>query len=197
MKEEHCQLSSEIAAERWENEGGPVMAELSAVVALYKTQGGAEEAIRALQRVGFDLQKLSIIGKDYSAEKAAVGYYATGDRMKALGKSGAFWDGMWERLFGSAVFLLPGFGPLLAAGPVVSWIVGALEGPAATGGLSALGMGLFSLGISQDSALEYESQLNAGKYVIIAHDALIEVIKTREAFATTAHHGVQEHACSA
>ena len=93
--------------------------------------------------------------------------------------------------------MLPGFGPLLAAGPVVSWIVGALEGPAVTSSLSALGAGLLSIGIPEDSILEYETQLKAGKYVVIAHGTLVEVINTREAFATTAHQAVQEHACCA
>ncbi len=197
LREEINQLIGGNAAEQWENEGGPSKPELSAVVALYKTQSAAEETVRALQRSGFGLQKLSILGKDDSTEAAAVGYYATGDRMKVLGKSAAFWDGVWGRLSGSAVFLLPGFGPLLAAGPVVGWIVGALESPTVKGSLSALGAGLFSIGLPEDSIIEYETQLKAGKYVVIAHDALVEVIKTREAFAATAHQGVQEHACCA
>ncbi len=198
MQEEISQqLSGEIAAERWENEGGPVILEMSAVVALYNTHAEAEDAVRALQHVEFDLQKLSIVGKDFAAEEAAIGYYTTGDRMKAWGKTGTFWDGVWGLLSGSAVFMLPGFGPLLAAGPVVGWIVGALEGPAAAGSLSALGAGFFSIGIPEDSIIEYETQLKAGKYLVIAHDTLVEVIKTREAFAATTHQGVQEHACSA
>ena len=198
MQEEISQqLSGEIAAERWENEGGPVKTEMSAVVALYNTHTEAEEAVRALQQSGFDLQKLSIVGKDFAAEEAAVGYYTTGDRLKAWGKTGTFWDGVWGRLSGSAVFMLPGFGPLLAAGPVVGWIVGALEGPAAVGSLSALGAGLFSIGIPEDSILEYEAQLKAGKYLVITHDALVEELKTRATFAATTHQGVQEHACDA
>ena len=39
--------------------------EMSAVVALYHTHKEAEEAIRELQQSGFDMQKLSIVGKDY------------------------------------------------------------------------------------------------------------------------------------
>jgi hypothetical protein len=197
LKEESKQLSVEIASERWENEGGPSQPELSAVVALYQTQSAVEEAVRALHRAGFELQKLSIIGRNDSAEAAAIGYYVSGDHLKVLGKADAFWNGVWGRLSGSAVFLLPGFGQLLAAGPVVSWIVGALAVPAAAGTLSALGAGLFSLGIPEDSICEYETQLKAGKYVVIAHGALVEVINTREAFAATAHQGVQEHACCA
>lgn len=39
--------------------------EKSAVVALYDTHEKAEEAIRELQKSGFDMQKLSIVSKDY------------------------------------------------------------------------------------------------------------------------------------
>ena len=44
---------------------------------------------------------------------------------------------------------------MLVAGPLVSWIVGALEGGVLVGGLDALGAGLYSLGIPKDSILKY------------------------------------------
>ena len=46
------------------------------------------------------MKKLSILGKDYHTEEHVVGYYKAGDRMKAWGKMGAFWGGMWGLLFG-------------------------------------------------------------------------------------------------
>ena len=39
--------------------------EQSAVVAVYDTHSEAEAAVRDLQQLGFDMTKLSIIGKDY------------------------------------------------------------------------------------------------------------------------------------
>ena len=168
--------------------------ELSAVVALYNTHAEAEAAIRELQKSGFDMQKLSIVGKDYYTEEEVVGYYTTGDRMKAWGKRGAFWGGLWGLLFGSAFFVIPGIGPLLAAGPLVGWIVGALEGAAVVGGLSALGAGLCSLGIPKDSVIEYETEIKAGKFVVITHGSFDEVSKAQAAFAATKHQGVKEHA---
>ena len=95
------------------------MSQKNAVIAVYETHAGAEEALKELQRSGFDMKKLSIAGRDYQTEEQVVGYYNTGDRMKAWGKAGAFWGGLWGMLFGSAMFLSPGFGPLLAAGPIV------------------------------------------------------------------------------
>jgi hypothetical protein len=91
--------------------------------------------------------------------------------------------------------MIPGLGPLLAAGPIVGWIVGALEGAAVVGGLSALGAGLYSIGIPQDSIIEYETQLKAGKFVVIAHGSPAEVSHAQTALAETKHDGVQAHAC--
>src|SRR5487761_1754303 len=119
------------------------MPETNSVVAVYDTHAQAEEAVKDLQNSGFDMQKLSIVGKDYHTDEHVVGYYNTGDRMKYWGKLGAVWGGFWGLLFGSAFFAIPGIGPILVAGPAVAWIVGALESAAVVGGLSAVGAGLY------------------------------------------------------
>jgi uncharacterized membrane protein len=165
----------------------------SAVIAVYSTHEEAEKAIRELQQSGFDMQKLSIVGKDYETEEAVVGYYSVGERMKSWGKLGAFWGGLWGLLFGSAVFLIPGFGPMLVAGPMVAWIVGALEGAVLVGGLSALGGALFSIGIPKDSIIEYETQIKAGKFVVIAHGSVEEVSKGKDILSTTQPQGMRVH----
>src|ERR1700675_4477484 len=129
------------------------MAEYHAVVGIYTTHPEAEAAVKALQQAGFDMQKLSIVGKDYHTEEHVVGYYTTGDRMLYWGKLGAFWGGFWGLLLGSGFFWVPGIGQLLAAGPIVIWIVGALEEAIVVGGMGALGAALFSIGIPKNSVM--------------------------------------------
>src|SRR5579862_754221 len=167
------------------------------VVAVYDSHAAAEAAVRELAKSGFDMKALSIIGKDYSTEEGVVGFYNAGDRMKAWGKTGAFWGGLWGMLFGSALFVIPGVGPLFAAGPLVAWIVGALEGAAVVGGMSALGAGLYSVGIPKDSILNYETQIKAGKFVVIAHGPASEVDKTRTILSDAASHSGTAHNCCA
>ena len=104
------------------------MSNTNSVVAVFESHDQAEAAIRELQKDGFDMKKLSIVGKDFHTEEHVVGYYTTGDRMLYWGKLGAFWGGFWGLLLGSAFFWVPGVGQLLVAGPLVMWIVGALEG---------------------------------------------------------------------
>jgi hypothetical protein len=170
-----------------------MMTKNNAVVAIYKSHAEAESAVKELQHSGFDMKKLSIVGRDYHTDENVVGYYNTGDRMKCWGKTGAFWGGIWGWLFGSAFFLIPGVGPLLMAGPLVSWIVGALEGAVVVGGLSALGAGLYSIGIPKDSILQYETAIKSGKFVVIAHGTAEETTHAREIINRTNPEAMQEH----
>jgi len=170
-----------------------MMTKNNAVVAIYKSHAEAEAAVKELQHSGFDMKKLSIVGRDYHTNEHVVGYYNTGDRMKHWGKLGAFWGGIWGLLFGSAFFLIPGVGPLLVAGPLVGWIVGALESAVVVGGLSALGAGFYSLGIPKDSILRYETALKTGKFVVIAHGTAEEAARAREIINRTNPEALEEH----
>ena len=157
----------------------------NSVVAIYHTHTDADRAVKELQRGGVDMKKLSIVGKGYHTDEQVVGYYNTGDRMKHWGKMGAFWGGLWGLLFGAAFFAIPGIGPILVAGPLVSWIVGALEGAVVVGGLSALGAGLYSIGIPKDSIVKYETALKTDQFLVIAHGTAAEVAKAKDIIEAT------------
>ena len=131
------------------------------------------------------MHSLSIVGKDYHTDENVVGYYNTGDRMKYWGKIGAFWGGFWGLLFGSAVFAIPGLGAVLVAGPLVAWIVGALEGAVVVGGLSALGAALTQIGIPDNQANKYETALKAEKYLLMVHGTSGNAIKARSVLTRT------------
>src|SRR5579872_669543 len=118
------------------------MSPTNSIVAVFESHAQAQDAIHELQNNGCDMKKLSIVGKEYHTRQHVVGYYNTGDRMLYWGKTGAYWGGFWGLLLGSAFFWVPGIGQLLVAGPLVTWIVGALEVSAAFGGLSVLGAAL-------------------------------------------------------
>jgi hypothetical protein len=163
------------------------------VVAIYAQHMDAENAINLLKKGNYDIRKLAIIGKGYHTEEEVVGYYTTGDRMKHWGKMGAFWGGLWGLLAGSAFFLIPGVGPVVVAGSAVAWIVGALESAAVVGGLSALGVGLFSKGIAKGSVLKYESSIKAGKYLLIAHGTPEEAEQARQILANTSPEEINVH----
>src|SRR5271166_6331406 len=164
-----------------------------AVVAVYDTHEEVEAAVKELQRGGFDMKKLSVVGKDYHTDEQVVGYYNAGDRMKYWGKWGAFWGGLWGLLFGAAFFWVPGIGPVLVGGPLVAWTVAGLEGAVVVGGLSAIGGGLYSIGIPKDSIVKYETAVKAGKYLIVAHGTAGEAAKARDILSALKPSGLTEH----
>ena len=113
--------------------------------------------------------------------------------MTYWGKQGAVWGGLWSLLFGSAFFWVPGVGPLLVAGPLVSLIVGALEGAVVVGGLSAIGAGLYSLGIPKDSILSYETAIKSGKFLLLASGSLEDVNHAKDILHGTKPESMEHH----
>lgn len=152
----------------------------NAIIATFDAHTQAEQAVRELQKSGFNMKKLSIVGKGYHPEEHPIGFYTTGDRIKTWGGMGAFWGGIWGLLFGAAFFWLPGIGPIAAGGPIVHALVTALEGAAVVGGAGAFGAALASLGVPKDSLIKYERQLKADKYLVIAHGNADEIRQARD-----------------
>jgi len=161
------------------------MEKQNVTVGVFGSHESAESAIKELRNSGFDMKKLSIIGKDYHTEEHAVGFYNTGDRVKAWGKLGAFWGGLFGLLFGSAFLIIPGIGHVMVFGPLVSWIVSALESALVVGGFSALGAALFSIGIPKDSIVKYETAVKANKFLVIAHGTAEEAEKARSVLSAS------------
>jgi hypothetical protein len=154
------------------------------VLGVYNAHGRAEQAVKTLRRAGFDIRKLSIVGKGYHSEEYPLGFFTAGDRIKVWGGTGAFWGSLWGMLAGAAFFWLPGIGALGVAGPFVHILVSALEGAAVVGGVGALGGALASMGIPKDSILKYERQIKADNYLLIVHGTADEQRRAREILRT-------------
>jgi hypothetical protein len=169
------------------------MTDTNAVIAVYDNHSAAEDAVKELQNSGFDMKKLSVVGRDYHTDEQVVGYYNAGDRMKYWGKLGAFWGGSWGLLFGAAFFWVPAIGPVLIGGPLAAWIVAALEDAVVVGGLSAIGAGLFSIGIPKDSIVTYETALKAGQYLVVAHGTSAEADAARTILSTLKPSDLTDH----
>ena len=150
---------------------------------VYRTHLEADEAIQSLHRAGFDVKKLSVIGKGYHSEEHALGFYTAGDRIRTWGATGAFWGGVWGLLLAPAVFFLPGLGLVAMAGPVVAALVGALEGAVVVGGVSALAAALTRAGASPQQAIRYETELKADKFLLMVHGTPEEAAHARRILA--------------
>lgn len=146
---------------------------------VFDTHLEAEQAVQSLDRSGFDVKQLSIVGKGFHREDHPVGFYTAADKIRTWGRAGAFWGGIWGLLLSPAVFFIPGFGLLALAGPVVSALVGALEGAAVLGSLSAVGAALAQIGVHKDHVIRYETALKADKYLVVVHGSAADLEKAR------------------
>lgn len=149
-------------------------------VTVYDTHTQAESAVIKLQRAGFDMKKISILGKDYETEEHVVGYFNAGDRAKFFGKLGAFWGGLAGMLFGSALMFVPVVGHIIVLGPLAATLFGGLQGAVLAGGASALVGALSAIGIPKDSVLRYESALKANKFLLVVHGDGQEIMRAHE-----------------
>ncbi len=150
---------------------------------VFETHAAAEQAIRTLGQSGFDMKKLSLVGKGYHSEEKPMGFYTAGDRIKAWGGTGAFWGGIWGLLLAPAVFVLPGLGVVGMAGPFVATLVGALEGAVVVGGLSALGAALTQIGVPENLVIKYEAALKVDSYLLVVHGSVEDQEKARSVLA--------------
>jgi hypothetical protein len=171
-------------------------------VAVYDLHTRAESAVKALQRAGFDMKKISIIGKDYETEEHVVGFLNAGDRAKIFGKLGAFWGGLMGVLFGSAMMFVPLVGHVIVLGPLASAVFGGLQGAALVGGISALAGALMAVGIPRDSVLRYETALKANKFMLVVHGDSQTITRAHELLKTSGlssfdHHQAQEKTSAA
>ena len=166
-------------------------------VAVYDTHTRAETAVKTLQRAGFEMKKISIIGKDYQSEERVIGYFNTGERIRFFGKLGAFWGGLAGMLVGSALVFVPVVGHVIILGPLAATLLGGLQGAVLAGGAGALVGALTAIGIPKDSVLRYKTLLKADKFLVVVHGDGHDIKRAHEVLggadlASFDHHTVLE-----
>ena len=61
------------------------------------------------------------------------------------------------------------------------------------GGLSAIGAGLYSIGVPKNSVLEYETAIKADKFLLVAHGTAAEVAKAKDILSATGPSALDQH----
>ena len=161
------------------------MSNKNSCIAIFKTHQEAEQAIMALERAGFDMKKLSIVGKGYEREENVTGYYNGTTRVKSWGKKGALWGGLWGALFSPAFVCVPGAGSLTAGGILFATFVSGVSTAIFTGSFTALGAALYSIGIPRNSIIHYETAVKMEKFLLIVHSTRGEVERASDILTTS------------
>jgi hypothetical protein len=143
------------------------------VLAFFDREDGAQRALDRLVEEDFPLDRVSILGRPGASGDDPLGiYYArTGERIKGWGKMGALLGGLFG-LFGGAIglFVVPGVGPMLVAGPLINALIGAGVGGALMAGgasLSELTVAIHRMGVPEDRLQETQQFIASGHYVLL------------------------------
>lgn len=149
------------------------------VSGVFSDQAAATRLVEKLIEQDFPMDRISVLHKSGGEGDDMLGlaFTDTGERVRVWGEHGAAWGALWGLLAGAAgLFVLPGVGPLLAAGPVVEALGGAIAGAAVAGGtmagaalLSELASALHRLGIPDQDIDTLHQAIMDGQIAVILH----------------------------
>jgi hypothetical protein len=160
------------------------MTDQQTTVAVFSSHESAEKAVKSLIEAGFEMKNLSLVGKGYHSEEKVIGFYGMGDRVKFWGSRGAFWGGFWGLFFGGLFLTVPIVGHVVVLGYLAAVVASGIENAVVVGGLSAIGAALYSLGVPKDSVLNYESDLKADGFLVMARGTEAEVRRAQALLAS-------------
>ncbi len=148
-------------------------------IAVFTNHEGAEKAVKALAASGVDMKNLAVVGKGYHSEEKVTGFYNVGDRVKFWGSRGVFWGGLWGLFFGGLFIATPLGGPVLVLGFLATMVISGVETAVVAGALGALGAALYSIGIPKDSVLQYDSEIQADNFLVMARGPEAEIKRAK------------------
>ncbi len=152
---------------------------LDLLIGVFDSEKQAEALVERLIGEEFPPDRLSVLhkGGGLGDDMLGIAFDSTGDRVKAWTEQGALWGGLLGLLAGaSGLFVLPGLGALMVAGPIVETLAGAVAGTLIGGGgmagaaaLSQLASALHHIGIPEDRLKQLHQWIDEGKVVVILH----------------------------
>lgn len=142
---------------------------MNTIVALYDTMDQARQAVAALKSAGYSNTDISLVANDPTGEYGReITTTPAGDGAASGATAGAIIGGLGGLLVGLGALVIPGIGPVLAAGPLaaaVTTLLGAGIGAAAGGLLGAL----VNLGIPENEAGYYAEGVRRGGALVTAN----------------------------
>lgn len=156
------------------------------IVGVYDTEQDAIAAIQELTRQGYDRKDISVVAKNKEdVETLNDGMETKTEEGLAKGAAaGGILGGLAGLLVGAGALAIPGIGPLVAAGP----LAGALSGAALGAGTGGLAGALIGMGVPEDEAKHYETEVKNGKILVLLdenakryppdHDSLENPVRT-------------------
>jgi hypothetical protein len=129
-----------------------------AVFGIYPSSLDAERGAADLISAGFSSPDISVLLPDLRSSKAPEG-------SSAGATAGGLLGGALGILAGAGALVIPGIGPMVAAGPILA----GLAGPGVGGAVGGLVGALAGLGVPEDEAKRYEGRVKDGGTLLSVH----------------------------
>lgn len=152
----------------------------AAMVAVFESPERAQEAIQRLERAGFDLTRLSLIGKEEPSATHPVGIAIAGTHARVWGPRGSLWNSLAEAPAATAFAWVPFIGYIVAVGPVACVLVGSHWAAKSEAAPSALARMLTMAGMSPGQVLTYEAAVRGGQILLLMHGAAAHAARARQ-----------------
>jgi hypothetical protein len=149
------------------------------LVSVFENSADVRKAVDALIKGGVSKEAISVIGKGNEEVIEDIELEKENADILVWGEQGAFWGALLGLLMGGVFFIVPGFGPIVAAGPVVSALAGMLGGALTGGAAVALAAALIEWGIGEAEAKRYEKLVKENKLLLMVHGDE-EIVKKAE-----------------
>jgi hypothetical protein len=156
------------------------MSNANAVLTAFDSPLEILAVLRQVRITGYGTDRLSVVWMDQHSSSDVTGYYMSGTQMKCWGDLEAQWNEIFKDISGWAMVDIPDIGRVLIIGPLTDWIANALANAAIFRGMSAIGMGLYSIGISRNTIHHCEESLRQGKCILLINGSAKEVESARQ-----------------
>ena len=161
----------------------------TAVFGLVPNATDAERLANQLKAAGLSANDISVLFPDRAGARdfAAHEHTMALDVAAAAARTASLFGGGLGWLVGMGILAIPGFGPVIAAGPLMAALGGTVVG-AAIGGL---GGALVGLGVPEYEARQYEGKLRGGNILVSVHvENRREADRAREIFEREGAHDI-------
>lgn len=153
------------------------------VFGVYSNRGGAEFAVSSFKDAGFSSSDISVLLPESTGKGPISESNTKAPEGAAVGVgSGAAIGGAVGWLLGAGALAIPGIGPVIVAGPILSTLAGIGVG-CAFGGFAG---SLVGVGISENEAQKYEGRLlDGGILIAVRCSTSEEVVRAKEILERT------------
>jgi len=151
----------------------------TAVYGIYSSVAHAERAVDTLVQAGFASGDISVLLPDYRGSRDFAHEKDTKapEGTTTGGVAGGVIGGTLGVLAGIGALAIPGFGPFIAAGPIMAGLAGLGAGGAVGGLIGAL----VGMGIPEYEAKRYEGHLKQGGVLLSVHcDTSDEITRSKD-----------------